>query len=77
MRLFMILVFACLLSRPAVAISCDEVRGYVRTYGASAVLSYVKRIGATPQQIREGRACMRRDGQRNFRRSASRETIER
>jgi hypothetical protein len=73
MRLFAILGFACLACQPAAAISCDEVRTYVQTYGASVVLAYVKRIGATPQQIREGRACLRDGAKSDFRRSASRE----
>jgi hypothetical protein len=69
-----LLLLAC---RPAAAITCDDVRTYVKTYGVVAVLAYVKRIGATPAQIREGRACLRHNADNEIR-SASREmTIER
>jgi hypothetical protein len=77
-KLFAVLGFACLACQPAAALSCDEVRTYVQTYGASVVLIYAKKNGATPQQIREGRACLRESAKDDFRRSASREqTAER
>jgi hypothetical protein len=40
--------------------SCEDVRSYVQMYGASVVRAYAKSVGATPQQIREGRACLDR-----------------
>jgi hypothetical protein len=60
MRIFAILGFILVMSQSAAAITCEEVRNYVQTYGASAVLIYVKSIGATPEQIAQGRACLRR-----------------
>jgi hypothetical protein len=77
MRFLAILGFACLLCQPAAALSCEEVRGYVQTYGAAAVLAYGKRLGMSPQQIRAGRACLYRGWRSGFRRSASREMAER
>ena len=59
-RVFVIVGLVCLLSRPAAAISCEEVRGFVEKYGASLVLAYAKSTGATPQEIRRGRACLDR-----------------
>ena len=58
MRVFVILGLVCLLSRPASAMTCEEVRGFVQTYGVSLVLAYAKSTGATPQEIRRGRACL-------------------
>jgi hypothetical protein len=52
-----IVAFAC---QPASAITCEQVRHYVEAYGAAAVLAFAKKAGATPQQIRDGRACLRR-----------------
>lgn len=60
MRVLAILGFISVLSQPAAALTCEEVRGYVQTYGASAVMVYVKSIGATSEQIARGRACLRR-----------------
>jgi hypothetical protein len=59
MRLLALLGLLSLMSWPAAAITCDEVRGYVRTYGAPAVLAYVHQLGATPAQIRQGRSCLK------------------
>ena len=64
-------------SQPAAAITCKEVRSYVATYGASAVLIYAKKIGATPAQIREGRACLRRAASDEIRSARREETTER
>lgn len=61
MKVFVIVGLVCLVSRPAAALTCDEVRSYVQMYGASAVLAYAKNAGATPQQIRRGKACLARD----------------
>jgi hypothetical protein len=77
MKFLVILGFACMLCQPASALSCEEVRGYVQTYGAAAVLAYGKSIGASPQQIRAGRSCLHRGWKSGFRRSASRESLER
>lgn len=60
MKAFVILGLLCLLSRPAGAMSCDEVRSYVQMYGASAVLAYAQRVGVTSEEIRQGRACLGR-----------------
>lgn len=60
MRCLAVLGFVCLVAEPAAAMSCDQVRYYVDTYGASAVIAYAKKIGASSSQIREGRACLRR-----------------
>jgi hypothetical protein len=59
MRVLAILGFISVLSQPAAALTCEQVRGYVETYGMSAVIVYVKSIGATPEQIAQGRACLR------------------
>lgn len=77
MRLLAILGFVCLAIQPAAAITCEEVRTYVQTYGASAVLIYAKKIGATPAQIREGRACLRRAASGEIRSARREETAER
>lgn len=61
MRAILIVGLVSLSSWPAGALTCDEVRGYVQIYGASAVLAYAKNAGATPEQIRRGKACLARD----------------
>jgi hypothetical protein len=78
MRSFAALAVVGLACQPAAAITCEQVRHYVDTYGASVVLAYAKKVGATPQQIREGRACLRRVVKREEARNDAREsTVER
>lgn len=60
MKTFVTLGLFAIACQPAAAVTCDQVRHYVEAYGAMAVLAYAKKSGATPQQIREGRACLRR-----------------
>jgi hypothetical protein len=72
MKFLAILGFACMLCQPASALNCAEVRDYVQTYGAAAVLAYGKRVGMSAQQIRAGKACLYRGWKSGFRRSASR-----
>jgi hypothetical protein len=70
-----LVAFAC---QPAAAITCEQVRHYVETYGAASVLAYARKAGATPQQIRAGRACLRRIVEREEARTEARQfTVER
>jgi hypothetical protein len=70
-----VIAFAC---QPAAAVTCEQVRQYVETYGAAVVLAYAKKVGATPQQIREGRSCLRRVVKREAAQTEAREvTVER
>jgi hypothetical protein len=72
---------ACLVlvmcGQPAVSLNCEDVRYYVETYGAAATLAYAKRMGATPEQIRDGRACLRRASRSEGRPNRTREVVTR
>jgi hypothetical protein len=75
MKTIVALGFVALACQPATAITCEEVRHYVETYGAAMVLTYAKKVGATPQQIREGRACLRYTAKREQARTGARDEI--
>jgi hypothetical protein len=78
MRTLVAFGIATLACKPAAAITCEQVRHYVETYGAAVVLAYARKAGATPRQIREGRACLRRVVKREEAQSDAREmTVER
>jgi hypothetical protein len=69
--IFGLVCLVCLSSRPAAAMTCEEVRGFVQTYGVSLVLAYAKSTGATPLEIRRGRACLH-EGQSGHRKHIGR-----
>jgi hypothetical protein len=61
MKLLAVVGLVSLLSQPAGAITCEQVRGYVQTYGIAAVMDYVKKAGISEEEVQRGRACLRRD----------------
>ena len=61
MRVFAVVSLACLFTHPAGAITCEQVRGYVHTYGLTAVMAYVKSAGISAEEVERGRAYLRRD----------------
>jgi hypothetical protein len=63
-KLLVVMSFACLFANPAAAITCEQVRGYVQTYGLKAVMDYVKNNGIPAEEVARGRACLRRDAGR-------------
>jgi hypothetical protein len=77
MKVLAVLVVLGLSSQAASAITCDQVRNYVGTYGASAALAYAKKIGVTAEQIRAARSCLRRAAKDDPRTGGPREIFER
>lgn len=77
MKAFALAVLVCVMSQSAMAFTCKDVRYYVETYGAAATLAYAKKMGATADQIRDGRACLRRASRSFARTSRFREVVER
>jgi len=75
MKVVAVASLVCLLSHPAGAITCEQVRGYVQTYGITAVMAYVKNAGISAEEVERGRACLRRDANRH-RRQAGRQTSD-
>ncbi len=61
MKVFAAMSLMCLLGQPASAITCEQVRGYVQTYGLSAVMAYVRSAGISAEEVERGRACLRRE----------------
>lgn len=64
MRVFAVVSLVCLLGQPAAAITCEQVRGYIQTYGITAVMAYVRSAGISAEDVQRGRACLRRDRHR-------------
>ena len=54
-------VFLCLIAFPADAfqVSCDDVRAYVAEHGKASAIVFALKSGATWQQIREARRCIK------------------
>jgi hypothetical protein len=77
MKAFAIFGMVCMLSQPATAVTCDQVRSYVGTYGVAAALSYAKKIGATAEQIRDARSCLLRASKDQPRTGKAREVFAR
>lgn len=61
MRLAAAFVFLCLIASTASAfqIDCDQVRSYVAEHGKAKALAFAIRNGATFQQLREARKCLK------------------
>ncbi len=77
MRVVALAGLVCLLSQSASAFTCEDVRYYVETYGSAATLAYAKKMGATAEQIRAGRACLRQVSRNEARPRRTREVFER
>ncbi len=48
-----------LMTTPANAYTCHDVRGWVAQYGASRVLIMARLYGVTKEQIQQARACLK------------------
>ena len=48
-----------LMTTPANAYSCHDVRGWVAQYGTSRLLVMARLYGVTKEQIQQARACLR------------------
>jgi recombinational DNA repair protein RecR len=77
MKVLATITMLCVLSQPATAVTCDQVRSYVGTYGVAAALSYAKKIGATAEQIRDARSCLLRASKDQPRTGRTPEVFER
>lgn len=55
------LVILCLIASPAHAfqVNCDQVRAFVAEHGKAKALAFAIQNGATWQQLREARKCLR------------------
>lgn len=77
MKAFALAGLVCMLSQPASAITCEDVRYYVETYGTAATLAYAKKMGVTAEQIRDARICLRQASRSERRSFRGREVFER